>query len=183
MLRRYGKQGLFKFEAVRVSRIRGRTVSSTEIRHAITEGDIGWANLALGRPFHLSGQVVKGKGRGRQIGIPTANLAVPDGICMPATGIYGGWVTSDVGAYLAAISVGTNPTFGANPVTVEAHLIHADVDLYGQQVKISFESFIRKEKKFSSVQLLIKAIEKDIAAVRGDSAGWSPPDRSSARTE
>jgi riboflavin kinase/FMN adenylyltransferase len=146
--------------------------SSTKIREFVLEGRVEGAKLLLGRPFEVVGEVVRGAGRGRGLGIPTANLR-PDGELLPRTGIYAARARR-VGAALpplvaaAAVSVGTNPTFTAgNPeVTVEAHLLDLDVDLYGATLALGFEARLRDERRFASVDDLMAEIQKDLARTR-----------------
>jgi riboflavin kinase/FMN adenylyltransferase len=158
----------YKFEAARLTRLAGRTVSSTEIRYALAGGDLGWANRALGRSHRLSGRVIEGSGRGRQeLGFPTANLDVDEGLCLPAVGIYAGWFGTETQSSLrAAISVGTNPTYGQNPISVEAFVLDFDGDVYGQQVDLDFVERLRDEEKFASSKALREAMEADINRTR-----------------
>jgi riboflavin kinase / FMN adenylyltransferase len=146
----------------------GLVCSSTKIREFVLEGRMDGATLLLGRPFEISGEVVRGAGRGRGLGIPTANVR-PEGELLPRTGIYAGRACLPDGArVVTAISVGTNPTFvaGNPPVTVEAHLLDWTGDLYGQRVRLEIESHLRDERRFDTVEELLSQIEKDIARTR-----------------
>lgn len=166
MLRHFGGRLGFKFEPVRLIEIAGRRVTSTQIRHAIAEGDLTWASKALARPYRLPGKVVLGAGRGKSLGFPTANLEIETGMCIPAIGIYAGYLVISTLKRQAAISVGTNPTFGKNPLSVEAFALDFEGDLYGLDVEIEFTSRLRDEMTFPDEKSLVRAIEEDVASVR-----------------
>jgi riboflavin kinase/FMN adenylyltransferase len=180
MLRSMARSLGYRFEAFRLTQLAGRTVSSTGIRYAIAEGDLAWANRALGRPYRLHGEVIRGSGRGRGLGFPTANLRVDLQACLPAIGIYAAWLGVGRNSFKSAVSIGTNPTFGKNPVSVEAHVLDFEGDLYGREVSLEFVKRLRDEVSFSSVDALNEAIEQDVAGtrralrrrgVRGDKGG------------
>src|SRR3954449_12129865 len=128
-------------------------VSSTAIRRALVAGDLATANAMLGRPHEVRGVVERGDQRGRTIGFPTANVAVPDDILLPADGIYAGWYERPSGERLpAAISLGRRPTFyEAQPYRLlEVHLLDWEGDLYGEAAKVRFVAHLRDEKRFDS---------------------------------
>lgn len=166
MLRSMARGLEYRFEAVRLTQLAGRTVSSTGIRYAIAAGDLEWANRALARPYRLRGEVVKGSGRGRVLGFPTANLRFDPEACLPGIGIYAGWLGAGRKKFKSAVSVGTNPTFGNNPVSVEAHVLDFEGDLYGREVSVDFVKRLRDEASFSSVEALNAAIEQDVSTTR-----------------
>lgn len=166
MLRHLGGQLGFTFEPVRLIEFQGRRVTSTQIRHAIGEGDLAWGNRALGRPFQLPGKVVLGAGRGKELGFPTANLQIEPSMCIPAIGIYAGYLLISSLRLQAAISVGTNPTFGENPLSVEAFALDFEGDLYGMEVELEFNARIRDEMTFPDEKSLVEAVEGDVASVR-----------------
>lgn len=145
--------------------------SSTYIRNCLLAGDVEGAAEALGRPFFVRGEVIRGDQRGREIGFPTANVAI-DGICAPEDGVYAGWLTDpSVGEgmrYPAAISVGTNPTFaGERARRVEAYVLDRDdLDLYGHVVDVSFEHRIRGMLRFDSVDELLVVMRDDVEKTR-----------------
>jgi len=149
----------------------GLVCSSTKVREFVLEGRVEGARLLLGRPFEITGRVARGAGRGRGLGIPTANLAV-EGELLPRTGIYAGraWRLDgqDGAAHRAAISVGTNPTFvsATGEVSVEAHLVDFDQDLYGARLRLELEARLRDERRFASVDELVAQIHADIARTR-----------------
>jgi riboflavin kinase/FMN adenylyltransferase len=148
----------------------GLVCSSTKIREFVLEGRVEGAKLLLGRPFEVTGEVVRGAGRGRTLGIPTANLH-PEGELLPRTGIYAArarLLAPGGVARPAAVSVGTNPTFatGTPEVTVEAHLLDFDGDLYGGRLELALEGRQRDERRFASVDELVRQIHQDIARTR-----------------
>jgi riboflavin kinase/FMN adenylyltransferase len=145
-------------------------VSSTSIRAMIARGDVASAAVALGRPHRLSGPVVVGDRRGRELGYPTANLAVPAGMAVPADGVYAGRfrVGGARGWRAAAISVGTNPTFDGESRRVEAYVLDAPegFDVYGQQVDVEFLELIRPQVRFESVDALVAQMADDVERTR-----------------
>jgi riboflavin kinase/FMN adenylyltransferase len=154
----------------------GLTCSSTKIREFLLEGRVEGAKLLLGRPFEITGRVEKGAGRGRVIGIPTANVR-PEGELICKTGIYAARVRylenagrpghEPPAGYVAAVSIGTNPTFQTgSPVTVEAHILDFDGDLYGARLRLEMETRLRDEVRFASVDELMVQIQRDIVATR-----------------
>ena len=153
------------------------TYSSTYIRACVDAGDVLAAEEALGRPHRVEGVVVRGDGRGRHLGYPTANIAPPMYSAIPADGVYAAWFTllgspATTGSVVegqrcpAAVSIGTNPTFSGRTRTVEAFVLDTDVDLYGQHVAVDFVARIRGQEKFGSVEDLIEAMGRDIDKVR-----------------
>jgi riboflavin kinase / FMN adenylyltransferase len=159
----------FAVEAVTLLELDGSPISSSELRRRIgQDGDLAWANAAIGRPFRLAGQVVRGDQRGRSIGFPTANIEVPSGRLLPATGVYAGIATLDGGLrYAAVTNVGTRPTFDGEGVTVEVHLLDADLDLYDRPLEVSFLHRLRGEQRFDGVDALQAQIGRDAEAARG----------------
>ncbi|MCX6404800.1 MAG: bifunctional riboflavin kinase/FAD synthetase [Actinobacteria bacterium] len=160
----------FGFE-VEVVSLKGDTSawSSTRIRKEILSGDVESARKLLGRPHRLSGEVIYGDQRGRELGFPTANLSVVPGLVIPADGVYSGLLTTADEVLPAAISIGTNPTF-ADVVTrrVEAYVLdRTDLKLYGQQIDLDFLCHIRGMQAFSSIDDLIVAMNADVATARG----------------
>jgi riboflavin kinase/FMN adenylyltransferase len=153
------------------------TFSSTYIRSCVDAGDVVAAAEALGRPHRVEGVVVRGDGRGRGLGYPTANIAPPMHSAIPADGVYAAWftllghgeVTGSVipgERYRAAVSIGTNPTFSGRTRTVEAFVLDTTADLYGQHVAVDFVARIRGQKKFGSVDDLIEAMGRDTDRAR-----------------
>ena len=144
-------------------------VSSTAIRRALAGGDVDMAAVMLTRPFEARGVVVQGDQRGRLLGFPTANVEVPNRICLPADGVYAGWYERPNGeVYQCAINLGRRPTFyeHADSSLLEAHLLDFDGDLYGESGKIRFVSFLRSERKFEGIDALVDQLQSDIAHAR-----------------
>jgi riboflavin kinase/FMN adenylyltransferase len=145
------------------------TVSSTLIRAALAEGEVEEAHRLLGRPHELSGQVEHGDERGRTWGFPTANVAVADGLAIPARGIYAGWAgPSDDQLEPAAIYVGNRPTvYGDHGSEVlEVHLLDWSGDLYGRRVTVRFTDRIRGDQRFDSFDQLVEQIRRDCDRAR-----------------
>lgn len=157
----------FSARGVSLLEIDGVTVSSTEIRAAVSEGAVERASTFLGRPHVLDGIVVRGDQRGADLGFPTANLAVPERVAVPANGVYAGrFRLPDGSAHDCVTNVGLRPTFGGTGVQVEAHLLDADLDLYGMQAAVDFRHRLRGEQRFDGPDALVDQIGRDVAAAR-----------------
>jgi riboflavin kinase / FMN adenylyltransferase len=185
-------------EATVVKRVavHGITCSSTRIREFVLEGQVEGAEVLLGRPYEMSGQVVAGAARGRALGYPTANLRL-DTDLRPRPGIYAARArllparTPDAtrsagapvgneglpeGVWTAALSVGTNPTFaGDGALTVEAHLLDFSGDLYGRFVRLEVLQRLRDERRFESVEALVEQIADDVGRTRAIVDAAAPP--------
>ncbi|MBI2710508.1 MAG: bifunctional riboflavin kinase/FAD synthetase [Actinobacteria bacterium] len=149
-------------------------VSSTAIRRALRAGELDRANAMLGRPHEVRGLVSPGDRRGRELGFPTANVAVPGDILLPADGIYAGWFVRLDGTTLpAAISLGRRPTFyeEAHASLLEAHVLDFDGDLYGEHVAVRFVGRLRGEERFESVDALVAQMVRDCDRARALLAG------------
>lgn len=143
--------------------------SSTRIRELLAKGDVAEAARLLGRPHEVRGVVERGDQRGAEhLGMPTANLTVPERICLPADGVYAGTFVAEDGVERpAAISVGTRPTFYADgEVLVEAYVLDFDGDLYGQRVKVRFREWVRGQERFDSTEALVEQMNADVEATR-----------------
>lgn len=146
----------------------GGKVSSSRIRAALEQGDVGRAARLLGRPYRISGTVVHGEGRGRTIGFPTANVEPDGAYVLPRLGVYAVSVEAAGACFPAVMNVGVKPTFhesGVDP-KLEAHLFGYEGDLYGSRVALDFRAFLRAERKFGSVAELIEQIGRDAEAAR-----------------
>ena len=144
-------------------------VSSTAIRKLLVAGEVEAATELLGRPHEVRGTVERGDGRGRELGFPTANVAVPAEILLPADGIYAGWYERPSGSiHATAISLGRRPTFYADAEAslLEAHLLDFDDDLYGERARVRFVRRLRGEERFESVEALVDQMGRDVAAAR-----------------
>ncbi|MDQ1456993.1 MAG: riboflavin kinase / adenylyltransferase [Actinomycetota bacterium] len=147
----------------------GAPFSSTRIRELIAAGDVAGAAAMLGRPHEVRGPVERGDARGRLLGFPTANVSVPENICLPADGVYAGTFAVAGGApRLAAISVGRRPTFYAEAgrCLVEAYVLDFDGDLYDQPARVRFTHRLRGQERFDAVDDLIAQMHLDVERVR-----------------
>ncbi|HKN89140.1 MAG TPA: bifunctional riboflavin kinase/FAD synthetase [Acidimicrobiia bacterium] len=145
------------------------TYSSTLVRQRLAAGDVRGAAEILGRVHEVRGTVVEGDRRGRELGFPTANVAVPEEICLPAAGIYAGTFRGTDGVERpAAISLGHRPTFYTDQayLLLEAYLLDFSGDLYGQAASVGFVERIRAEQRFDSVEALVAAMQRDVEAAR-----------------
>ncbi len=165
LLREMG--GSLGFEVVHVPLLAG--VSSTTVRRLLEAGDVAGAAELLGRPHQVRGVVEKGDQRGRELGYPTANVAVPPDVLLPAPGIYAGWYD---GHRPAAISVGRRSTFKEHGALVlEAYLLDFDGDLYGRPAQVSFVCRLRDDERFESVDDLLAQMGRDVDAARAALGG------------
>jgi riboflavin kinase/FMN adenylyltransferase len=174
VLRELGEQFGFSVDAVKLVGGAGKW-SSTVVRNALAAGDVAAAAEVLGRFPRLEGLVVPGDRRGRDLGYPTANLAVPAGLAVAADGVYAGWLvrhpdTPAEERWPAAVSIGTNPTFGDLGRRVEAYVLDSDFDLYGELVALDLVAWVRDQRKFDSVEELVVAMAVDVAQVRSELA-------------
>ena len=148
-------------------------VSSTAIRRALAGGQVELATQLLGHHFEVRGVVVHGDERGRTIGFPTANIEVPNQICIPADGVYAGvFVRQDGTIHNCAINLGRRPTFyeHADHSMLEAHLLDFSENLYGEKVKLTFTHFLRGERKFENIDALKMQLKLDIEQTRAVSS-------------
>jgi riboflavin kinase / FMN adenylyltransferase len=146
----------------------GRVVSSSSIRESLSDGDLRWPERGLGRRYVVDGEVVSGAGRGKGLGYPTANLRTWPRLLLPGQGIYAGVAELPDGRrYPAAIDVGTNPTFGVEPLHVEAFLLDLDdEELRGRGLTVEFWERLREEVRFDSLDDLVAAIADDVERTR-----------------
>jgi riboflavin kinase / FMN adenylyltransferase len=140
--------------------------SSTYIRACVAAGDVAAAAAALGRPHRLEGVVVRGDGRGRELGFPTANLLCGRYAAVPADGVYAGWCHHRGGRHMAAVSIGTNPTFAGRERRVEPYLLDFDGDLYGERMALDFVARLREMHSYDGVEPLLDQIREDVADTR-----------------
>ena len=147
--------------------LEGIRISSTHIRSLLEQGSMEEAVRFLGHPHILTGTVEAGRQLGRTIGIPTANLHIPEGVLTPRLGVYACKARLETGEeYLAVTNIGSRPTVGGHKITVEPWLLDFSGDLYGQQLQLSFYCFLRPEKKFANLQELFTEIRKNEAQTR-----------------
>jgi len=155
----------FEVEPVAAVLHEGEPVSSSRIRHALVEGQVELAASLLGRAHQVSGVVVSGDRRGREIGFPTANLGGMRAL-LPGTGVYACIAAVGGEQRMAAVHVGDRPTFGRGR-SVEAHLLDFAGDLYGREIALAFVARLRSDQRFASVDALVEQIRRDVVACRG----------------
>jgi riboflavin kinase/FMN adenylyltransferase len=153
----------FDTRVVPMVEVAGETVSSSHIRGLVAAGEVGKAAEFLGGPFLFEREVVHGDHRGRELGMPTANLVPDDRTVVPGHGVYAAWAHGRP----AAVNVGVRPTFDTGRgLLVEAHLLDYDGDLYGQTLRIAFVERLRGEKRFESVGALVEQMQRDVKQAR-----------------
>lgn len=161
-LKAWGMQLGFEVGMVEPVMVCGERVSSSRIRELISAGDIAAVQPMLARYYFVSGKVVPGHRRGRELGFPTANIASRAEI-IPRDGIYATLLHLNDNTLPSVTSIGLNPTFGAGPRTIESYILNFDREIYGESVKLSFVARLRDEKTFASVESLIEQIHLDVA--------------------
>ncbi len=167
VLRQAGRELGFTVEAVGPEMLGGEAVSSTRIRRALGEGRVEEAAGLLGRPYRLEGTVERGEARGRGLGYPTANLAVPEGKHRPARGVYAVDVEgAGNGPFRGVVNLGRRPTFGGRAETTEVHILGFSGDLVGRRLSLTFLSRIREERKFKNGNELADQIRRDVERAR-----------------
>lgn len=163
-------EGEWKVQVVPLLTDGSHPSSSTRIRHAVAEGDFGRVRELSDQVFRLQGVVVRGDQRGRELGYPTANVALEPGLAVPADGVYAGWVTrldEPSPRWPAAISVGTNPTFDGVERRVEAYVLdRTDLELYGVKIAIDFYARMRGQVKYEGPESLIRQMRRDVEEIR-----------------
>ena len=170
-LRRRGARWDLEVRVVEPVEWRGEVVRSSRVRDALLKGNIEEATGCLGRPYRLQGVVVPGRGLGHDIGVPTANISPPPSRLIPAGGVYACWAhTERWGVFPAATNVGTRPTFtspaSGQGLTVEAHLLDFDGDLYDQVLGLDFVARLRDERAYPTLNALVAQVREDIAQTR-----------------
>ena len=159
----------YSYTVERIGAVRwfGRTISTTLIRNLLSEGRVERANRLLGHEFFVTAMVVRGSSRGKELGFPTANLEVPLSKLLPAEGVYAACVDWAGRRFRAMVNIGRAPTFQRRDLTVEAHLLGFEGDLYGRQLRLVFLHRIRDEMQFESVEALKRQLEVDRKRVAG----------------
>jgi riboflavin kinase/FMN adenylyltransferase len=142
-------------------------VSSSLIREKLLNGKIDEVDVILGRPFHLEGLVIKGEGRGKMIGFPTANIQVSEDLIVPQKGVYVTKTVYNNMIYKSITNIGNNPTFkDSNVLNIETNLFDFDTDIYGETIEIEFLHKLRDEKKFPTVNDLVNQIKLDVGLAK-----------------
>jgi riboflavin kinase/FMN adenylyltransferase len=165
-LRRLGDHFGFAVEAIQLLETGSGPISSTLIRRALADGDVGAAAGLLGRPFSRTGRVVAGDHRGAGIGFPTANLEIRPGLVIPGRGVYAAYARIADGRLPGVVNIGVRPTFDGVRQVVETHLLDFSGDLYGSDLTLEFVERLRPEQKFDSVAALVDQIGADVDSAR-----------------
>ncbi len=166
LLKKLGKKYGFELHVVSPVQVADEIVSSTRVRELLAQGKVDLVSRFMERPYAVTGVVERGKGLGRVMGFPTANVAIPKNKALPSFGIYAAKVTTQSGVYPAVVSLGLHPTVPGGGVLLEAHLIGHKEDLYGQKVRVAFLKRLRDEVRFSGMQALQDQIGRDVQATR-----------------
>jgi len=166
LLRALGAHYGFRAEKIDPVRYKDFVVSSTRVRRLVSEGRVDEAGALLGRHFFIDGVVVKGAGRGRELGVPTANLETKNEL-LPPHGVYATAVTIDGIIYAGVTNIGLRPTFADTARSmIEVHVLDADRDLYGQTLRLGFVQRLRDERRFPDVDALKAQIDADVRRAR-----------------
>jgi riboflavin kinase/FMN adenylyltransferase len=166
LLRILGAHYGFRAEKIDPVRYKDFVVSSTRVRRLVSEGRVDEAGALLGRHVSIDGVVIKGAGRGRELGVPTANVETSNEL-LPPHGVYATTVTIDGVVYAGVTNIGLRPTFGdVSKPTIEVHVLDFDRDLYGQTLRIGFVQRLRDERRFADVDALKAQIDADVRRAR-----------------
>jgi riboflavin kinase/FMN adenylyltransferase len=160
LLRAIGEDRGFRVDKVDPVRYKDFVVSSTRIRRLVAEGRVDEAAALLGHQYTIEGRVVRGDGRGRTLGMPTANLETTNEL-LPANGIYATVAIVDGVQHPAVTSIGTRPTIGDGHFTIETHLLDGPCDLYDRRIAVAFVRWIRAEQRFEDLAALATAMAED----------------------
>ena len=155
--------GRFETRVVPLVEGEGEIVSSSHIRALVQAGEVEPAARMLGAPFQLRGEVVRGDGRGRHLGYPTANIVPDEALVIPGHGVY----VARADGECAAVNVGVRPTFGTGRgVLIEAYVVDRELDLYGHVLRLDFLTRLRGERRFESADALVEQMHRDVARTR-----------------
>jgi riboflavin kinase/FMN adenylyltransferase len=178
LLRRLGRSLGFRVHGMRPVFHQGAPISSSRVREALARGDTAGAAEMMGRPFAIDGLIARGEGRGRTLGIPTANIT-PVNEMLPGNGVYACWLRvggPDQPIWPAVANVGRRPTFGGTETTVEAHVIDVDEEMYDRPARLAFQSRLRAEETFPGAAALVAQIRRDIVRARDELGVAGIPD-------
>jgi riboflavin kinase/FMN adenylyltransferase len=173
LLAALGRQFGFAVDVIPAQVLEADVVSSTRVRQLLVEsGDVRQAAGLLGRPYRLTGTVVRGDGRGRHMGYPTANLAIDMQKVLPRTGVYAvrAWVPGEDEPFGGMLNIGVRPTFDGRDARVEVNLFEFEGDLYGRSLRVDFVEWIRAEAKFQDTATLVEQLSKDEARCKAELA-------------
>jgi riboflavin kinase/FMN adenylyltransferase len=169
MLKDIGKRLGLQVRVVEPVYYKDEIVSSTLVRQLLSEGNIRDANRLLGRPFGIVGEVINGKGLGKRLGVPTANIKPAGKYVVPKKGVYRTITRVNERYYPSATNVGINPTFSEQELKVETYILDFDQSIYGLEIEVYFMEYIRPEIKFENTDKLKRKMDEDIAYVRSKS--------------
>lgn len=163
-LYKFGQEYGFGVSVLQAQSVDGRIISSSSIRKALSQGDIGTARTMLGRAPSLWGKVIEGEQRGRLLGYPTANILPPEDLLIPKRGVYAVWAELEGRKVPGIMNIGMKPTFYTMyATTVEVHFLNYKANLYGQEIQIRIEERLREERKFNGIEELKAQLERDAA--------------------
>lgn len=167
-LKKFGEAMDFQVQEVAALSAKDAVISSSRIRQMLVEGQIEQANQLLGRAFSLTGSVMHGDGRGKLLGIPTANLGMDEHLAVPGAGVYACWAIFKGQRFPAVTNVGVRPTFETELVQarVEAHILDFSQEIYDQKLTLEFHAFLRGERRFDGPDALVAQIHQDILTAR-----------------
>ena len=167
-LRHLGESLGYQLQVIPPYKIDGKVVSSSRIRACLVKGDVKQCSRLLGRPYQIKGKVIPGDGRGKTIGIPTANLSIWSKRALPQAGVYVCKAHVNGIGWGAVTNIGLRPTFEeqSNFQRVETHVLDFDKDIYGQEIQLDFISYIRAERRFEGAGALVEQIQVDISQAR-----------------
>jgi riboflavin kinase/FMN adenylyltransferase len=166
LLTRLGRTFGYAVENAPLVAIDDTVFSSTYIRACVDAGDVRAAAAALGRPHRIEGVVVRGDQRGRELGFPTANLLCEARTAVPADGVYAAWLVRRGRREMAAVSIGTNPTFSGRERRVEAYVLDFEGDVYGERLALDFVAHLREMRRYDAIEPLVAQIAQDVADTR-----------------
>lgn len=164
-IKEYLEQKGVRVELIPLLKIDDQRISSSKIRRLVEAGDIIKASEYLGRPFEIMGKVIHGKKNGKKIGFPTANIELIKDQAVPAKGVYETRVLFNGEEFVGATSVGVNPTFGENPLTVETYIFDFEKNIYGKTIVVQFVRKLREEIAFSSTKELVEQMREDVKRI------------------
>ena len=171
-LKELGREFGFIVREVGQISLEGEVISSTKIRLLLKDGDVEHATRLLGRPYTISGVVIKGDGRGRKLGFPTANIASKHAI-IPSNGVYAVRLFIRDRFYDGIANIGLRPTFNIKELAIEVHVFDFSEDIYGEEITVFFIQKLREEKKFRNANTLIQEIKKDVETAKKTLSGNS----------
>jgi len=166
LLEAYCREESLPWAVIEDQTIDGIRVSSTYIRQQLEAGDMATAVKFLGHPHTLSGTVIHGRALGRKIGVPTANIVIPEGLVVPKFGVYACSCRIDGVRYPAVTNLGTRPTVEGRHIRVESWILDYSGDLYGREITVEFHYFLRPEQKFPSLEALQAEIQRNARETR-----------------